>query len=159
MGGLLSVCGRRTKTTSAAAVAQASLPFTSQTSQEALYRPPTAGSSASKGLGSTLPRWASGVPPIFTVSPSRLHPSLKSNVAPTAREAKKQILSLVQPERIAPLGRTLGHLGRGSSSTSLVRLTNYKLSIGRLTRLLASHGNTYVAEKAVLKSLVRALCL
>ena len=56
---------------------------------------------------------------------------------------------------MAPAGRALGALGRGANSTSLVRLTNYELSIGRLTRLLTSNGNTTRAERALQNALLR----
>ncbi len=50
-----------------------------------------------------------------------------------------QIAALVQPEHMSATGRAVANLGRGMNSTGLVRLTNYQLSVGRLTRLLTRY--------------------
>jgi hypothetical protein len=128
---------------------------------EPLYTPSfqtvsAAAAEASKRRAATIPPWVSSLPrPVATISPTYLHQSQPTHVAPTAREARKLLAALVQPERYSPAGRALGALGRGANSTSLVRLTNYQLSVGRLTRLLTSNGNTTRSERALQNALLR----
>lgn len=74
-----------------------------------------------------------------------------THFAPSGREAREQIRELLLPERSVQAARAVAHLGvegNGSSLTMHV-MTNPKLSIGKLIRLISRHGKTGVVEHAM----------
>jgi hypothetical protein len=61
------------------------------------FVPPEVAAAAAKQKQAEMPAWSAKMPSnVTTFSPTHLHPSQQTNIAPVAREAKKQILALVQ---------------------------------------------------------------
>lgn len=61
------------------------------------FIPPEVAAAQAKQKQAELPAWSSQLPSgVTTFSHTHLHPAHKSEIAPVAREAKRQILALVQ---------------------------------------------------------------